>query len=337
MKKNLILLILLLTVFAFGCNLIDKSETAANNNNAKLEVAANNSNLEVATPTPAKSKQPDVERNLLSFAGGTTIVQPAYDGTMSAPAFGPIALIDSTTTINWVSSGETAAETGAVFVLELPETATLKTLVFDNDTAGFGGAAAGVRDFTVEVSDVSATSGYQEILSASLKKDENDQRFTIAKPMAGRWVRATFKNNHGDPKNLSVAEMSGYGDAPAPALSTNLSGTYVNSSESGVYHIKQDGASLSGCYEPANLYSEPAVFTGGIEGNVVNITWSSKPRSGRTVEDKSFLMVFPRDAKTFFTAQMSISGVGDYDEIKRKSDAVGVCKDFNAENTTAKD
>ena len=48
-------------------------------------------------------------------------------------------------------------------------------------------------------------------------------------------------------------------------------------------------------------------------------------------------MIFPRDAKTFFTATMSISGVGDYEEIKRKSGAVGVCKNFNAEKITAKD
>ncbi|MBA2605730.1 MAG: hypothetical protein H0U96_02545, partial [Acidobacteria bacterium] len=34
---------------------------------------------------------------------------------------------------------------------------------------------------------------------------------------------------------------------------------------------------------------------------------------------------------------MSISGVGDYEEIKRKSSAVGVCKNFNTEKVTAKD
>ncbi|MEJ7701769.1 MAG: hypothetical protein WKF71_19310 [Pyrinomonadaceae bacterium] len=94
---------------------------------------------------------------------------------------------------------------------------------------------------------------------------------------------------------------------------------------------------VSGCYEPADIYSEPAVFTGGVDGNVAKITWSEKRRDGSEVEEKSFLMVFPRDAKTFFTATMSISGVGDYEEIKRKSSAVGVCKNFNAERITAKD
>lgn len=330
MKKNFILMILIAAFFAFGCDLVNKSQSASNDI----------SNLEAATPTPAKSKKPEptpapkVERDLLSFAEGTVIVQPAYE-YRSAPAFGPIALIDSTDIINWVSD-DGAAKTGFVFVLEMPEKAAFRTLVLDNNTSGMGGTDSGVKDFTVEVSDVSATSGFQEILAASLKKGENNQRFTIAKSIAGRWVRATFKNSHGDPENLSVAEMRGYGDASLPALSTNLSGTYANK-DGGDYHIKQDGTSLSGCYEPADIYSAPAVFTGGVDGNVAKITWSEKPRDGSKIEDKSFLMVFPRDAKTFFTATMSISGVGDYEEIKRKSSTVGVCKNFNAEKITAKD
>ena len=334
MKKNIILMILIAAFFAFGCDLANKSQTASNDI----------SNLEAATtPTPANSKKPEpspspapkVERDLLSFAEGTIIVQPAFE-YLSAPAFGPIALIDSVSGINWVSD-DGAAKTGFVFVLEMPEKAAFKTLMFDNDTAGFGGEIAGAKDFTVEVSDVSATSGFQEILSASLKKDEINQRFPVAKSIAGRWVRATFKNNHGDPEDISVAEMRGYGDASLPALSTNLSGTYANRNDNGDYHIKQDGTSLSGCYEPADIYSEPAVFTGGVDGNVAKITWSEKRRDGSEIEDKSFLMVFPRDAKTFFTATMSISGVGDYEEIKRKSSAVGICKNFNAEKITAKD
>ncbi len=330
MKKHFILMILIAAFFAFGCDLVNKSQSASNDI----------SNLEAATPTPANSKKPEqtpaptVERDLLSFAEGTTIVQPAFE-YLSAAAFGPIALIDSTTNINWVSDPEDAKK-GLVLVLEMPEKAAFKTLAFDNDTSGMGGTDSGVKDFTVEVSDVSATSGFQEILSASLKKGENDQRFSITKSIAGRWVRATFKNNYGG-DYLSVAEMRGYGDAPLPALSTNLSGTYANKNGDGDYHVKQDGTSLAGCYEPADIYHEPAVFTGGVDGNVAKITWSEKPRDGSKAEDKSFLMVFPRDAKTFFTATMSISGVGDYEEIKRKSSAVGVCKNFNAEKSTAKD
>ncbi len=276
-----------------------------------------------------------VERDLLSFAEGTIIVQPGYEHR-SAPAFGPIALIDSTNIINWVSDNG-AAKTGFVFVLEMPEKAALKTLVFDNDTSGFGGLEAGAKDFTVEVSEISPTSGFQEILTASLRKGGNDQRYSIAKSIAGRWVRATFKNNYGDPENISVAEMRGYGDAALPALSTNLSGTYANKDGAGDYHIKQDGTSITGCYEPADIYSEPAVFTGGVDGNVAKISWSEKRRDGGEVEERSLLMVFPRDAKTFFTATMSISGVGDYEEIKRKSSAIGVCKNFNTEKITAKD
>jgi outer membrane protein OmpA-like peptidoglycan-associated protein len=329
MKKNFFPMILIAAFFAFGCDLANKSQTASNDT----------SNLEAATtPTPANSKKPEptpapaptVERDLLSFAEGTIIVQPAYEGS---GAFGPIALIDSTSNINWVSDKDVKTQ---VFVFEMPDKATIKTLVFDNDTFGMGGTDSGVKDLTVEVSDTSATTGFKEILSASLKISDNEQRFTVASQVAGRWVRATFKSNYGG-DYLSLAEIRGYGDASLPELSTNLSGTYANKNDDGDYHIKQDGTSLTGCYEPPNIHHDPAVFTGGVDGNVAKIIWSKKPRDGSEVKDESFLMVFPRDAKTFFTATMSISGVGDYDEIKRKSSAVGVCKNFNAEKITAKD
>ncbi len=101
MKKNFVLMILIAAFFAFGCDLVNKSQSASNDI----------SNLEAATPTPDSSKKPEptpapkVERDLLSFAEGTIIVQPAFE-YLSAPAFGPIALIDSTTTINWVSESD---------------------------------------------------------------------------------------------------------------------------------------------------------------------------------------------------------------------------------------
>ncbi len=333
MKMNLILLHLILAFFTFGCDLINKTQTASNDISNIETASTTTANSTVAEP--AASTAVKAERNLLSFAEGTIIVQPSYE-FRSAPAFGPIALIDSTDVINWVSDNG-AAKTGFVFILEMPEKGAFKTLVFDNDTSGYGGSEAGAKDLTVEVSEVSSTSGFQEILTASLKKGENNQRFSIGKSVAGRWVRVTFKNNHGDPENVSVAEMRGYGDANVPALSTNLSGTYTNKDADGEYHIRQDGTSLTGCFEPANIYSEPAVFTGGVDGNVAKIVWSEIRRDGVAVEDRSLLTVFPRDAKTFFTATMSTSGVGDYEEIKRKSDSVGACKNFNAEKSTAKD
>lgn len=306
----------------------DESNTAQNidtsNSANKVEGQSNSEQLK---PTP----EPTLEKNLFSFAEGTIIIEPAYEG-QSAPAFGPIALIDSTQSINWV--GDNPSQKGFIFVLEMPEKNTVKSIVFDNDTAGFGGEDAGVKDFTVEISDVSATSGFQEVLSGSLKKGENDQRFEITKPIAGKWIRANFKNTHGSNDRISVAEMRGYGESAEPTLSTNLTGTY--SLDSGTYHIKQDGTQLTGCYEPKDTYTSLAVFTGGVEGNVAKI-YRTKTDSDGKKENDSLIMVFARDGKRFFPAQMSISGVSEYEEIKRSGNEAGTCKGLNSEKTTAKD
>lgn len=332
-QKGNLLIVSLSILFCMACgnfSFATKNEANTSQNTENSQIAnttEGQSNSEQLKPTP----EPTLEKNLFSFAEGTIIIEPVYEG-QSAPAFGPIALIDSTQSINWV--GDDPAQKGFVFVLEMPEKNTVKSIVFDNDTSGFGGEDAGVKDFAVEISDVSATTGFQEVLSGSLKKGENDQRFEIAKPIAGKWVKTTFKNTHGSKDRISVAEMRGYGESAESTLSTNLTGTY--SVDNGTYHIKQDGTQLTGCYEPKDAYTKLAVFTGGVEGNVAKIYRTQTDSDGKT-ENDSLLMVFARDGKRFFPAQMSISGVSEYAEIKRTSNETGTCKGLGSEKTTAKD
>ncbi|HMT06405.1 MAG TPA: OmpA family protein [Pyrinomonadaceae bacterium] len=325
MKTNFTLAVWTLVLLVCGCGFIDRLKSGG-----KGDPVSNTEIGSTETPKPNVSASPlqSVERDLLSFAEGTIIVQPSYD-SRSAPAFGPIALIDSTENINWVSDAEDVAEPFD-FVLEMPVKTALTSLVFDNDTSGFGGLDSGVRDVTVEVSDLSAVSGFRQILVATLKKGENGQRFTVSDPIVGRWVRATFKNNFGG-NYLSVAEMRGFGDAPATTLMTAIQGVY--STDGGDYHITQEGTSLAGCYEPKDVSTEPAIFNGGIDGNIAKISWSEMPRNGQKVDKRSFLMVFSTDAAKFFTATMSESGVESYVEVKRKGSTPGKC----AERNTAKD
>ena len=325
MKTNFTLAVVSLVLLVSGCGFIDRFQNGGSDSPAGN---THNGSTETPKPVASVSPAPSIERDLLSFAEGTVIVQPAYE-SRSAPAFGPIALIDSTETVNWVSDPEDVAK-AFVFVLEMPERAVLRSLVFDNDTSGFGGTDSGVKDATVEVSDVSATSGFRSILTAVLKKGENGQRFTVSETIAGRWVKVTFKNNFGG-NYLSVAEIRGFGDAQATTLITTIQGVY--STDGGDYHITQDGTSLAGCYEPKDVSTEPAIFTGGIDGNVAKISWSELPRDGQKVDKRSLLMVFSTAAAKFFTATMSESGVESYAEVKRKSSAPGKC----AERNTAKD
>ena len=173
------------------------------------------------TPAPAAMPAADAEDaappvvvpNLLSFANGTIMPIPFDDLLVTAP----ILMIDGSSIQNWVGDGKPQS-----FVFELPEAATIRTLEFDDDTSGMGGVDAGVKDLTIEVSSTSAKEGFQPIFSGSLAKGVNGQRFDIAKPVAGRWVRANFSSNHGSSEFYSLAEIRAFGDAPAPALSVSM-------------------------------------------------------------------------------------------------------------------
>jgi len=321
--------VVLTLLVAMNCSsvsgLLSKSNNAASN--VSVNAGETNSNNGETADTESQS-QVKVERDLLSFAEGT-IMPVTFDGLLVTA---PILMIDGSEIHNWVGSPDVKAQS---FIFEMPDKATLNTLVFDNDTSGMGGVNAGVKDFTIEVSDTSSAAGFQEIISGSLKMGENGQRFAITKAIPGRWVRANFKTNHGG-ETFSLAEIRGFGDVPNSTLATNVSGTYdiLN----GSYHIKQEGTTIVGCFEPNSIYANPATFSGGLEGNIGKINYTETLPEGGAGEQTSFLMVFARDGKRFFTGKVDdVGGLSEYGEAKRTSDATGSCKNFHVAKTTVKD
>ncbi|GHC08451.1 OmpA family protein [Thermomonas carbonis] len=274
-----------------------------------------------ATPAFATTPVPDVQDpaappvvpNLLSFANGTIMPLP-FDGLLVTA---PILMIDGSSIQNWVGDGKPQS-----FVFELPETATIRRLEFDDDTSGMGGVDAGVKDLTVEVSSTSAKDGFQPIFSGSLAKGVNGQRFDIAKPVAGRWLRANFTSNHGG-ESYSLTEIRAFGDAPAPALVTSASGSYTT--VWGTWHITQAGTPINGCFQPAGLSSSPATFAGGIEGNIARIRYIETDDAGTPREPKAMLLVFARDGQRFFTAGVDGESLSDYAEVKRIAAEPAAC------------
>lgn len=256
---------------------------------------------------------PAVVPNLLSFANGTIMPLPFDDLLVTAP----ILMIDGSPIQNWVGDGKPQS-----FVFELSEEATIRTLEFDDDTSGMGGLDAGVKDLTVEVSSTSAQEGFQPIFAGSLAKGVNGQRFDIAKPVAGRWLRANFTSNHGG-DSYSLAEIRAFGNAPAPALVTNASGSYTT--VWGTWHITQAGTTIDGCFQPAGLSSSPATFSGGMEGNIARIRYIETDDAGAPRDPKAMLLVFARDGQRFFTAAADGESLSDYGEVKRESAEPATC------------
>lgn len=270
----------------------------------------------VAT-TPAADAQdaaaPAVVPNLLSFANGTIMPLPFDDLLVTAP----ILMIDGSPIQNWVGDG-----TPQSFVFELPETATLRTLEFDNDTSGMGGVDAGIRELTVEVSATSADSGFQQVFKGSLAKAINGQRFDIAKPVAGRWVRANFASNHGG-ESYSLAEFRAFGDASPAVLSTDASGSYET--VWGTWNVTQAGTTINGCFQPGGLSTQPATFAGGMEGNIARIRYTETDDAGALREARALLLVFARDGQRFFTAGVDGESLSDYAEVKRIAAEPAAC------------
>lgn len=254
-------------------------------------------------------------QNLLSFANGT-IMPARFDGERVTA---PILMIDGSPMQNWVGDGRPQS-----FVFELPQTATLRRLEFDDDTGGMGGVDSGVRELTVEVSDTSASDGYREIFSGTLEKGVNGQRFDVAKPVAGRWVRANFKSNHGGDW-FSLAEIRAFGDAPPVPLSGNAGGTYGNAW--GRYDVVQDGTAISGCYRPEGQSTRPGTFSGGIEGNVARILYAETGDDGAPGEPVPALLVFARDGSRLFFAQVNAYGNGldEFRDVPRSGAEAGAC------------
>ncbi|MEG3051034.1 MAG: hypothetical protein RR792_12760, partial [Thermomonas sp.] len=298
--------------------------SACSRTSAPSEVSASEATPATASAAasdaqPAAASEP-ASPNLLSFASGTIMPLPSDALLVTAP----ILMIDGSSIQNWVGDGQPQS-----FVFELPETATLRVLEFDDDTSGMGGIDSGIKDLTVEVSATSASEGFQQVFAGSLAKGANGQRFDIAKPVAGRWVRANFTSNHGG-DSYSLAEFRGFGDAAAPALLTNASGSFET--VWGHWNVTQTGTLISGCFQPAGLSTQPATFSGGMEGNIARIRYVEVDDAGAPRDPRALLLVFARDGQRFFTGGIDGESISDYGEVKRVAAEPATCPGRAAES-----
>jgi len=205
-----------------------------------------------ATPTTAAA---GAEDDLASFASGALVVQePAPDSTHSASWLlrGPFE-----TEYNW----DVPAATNQIIVIELPERSLVKHVEFDTGMVTVGAA----KDITVEMSDASATAGFNKIAEVSLQERVDGQAFATSAQVPGRWIRLNVKDGFA-PTGLGINRFRARGTRLTTTPSPNVSGTY--STRNGAMRIKQEGASVIGCYDV-----HAGTVAGGIEGRVVKLTW----------------------------------------------------------------
>lgn len=227
------------------------------------------------------------ELSLVALSAGAYVTKRPSEWMDSESAF---ALLDENPRSKWATTrGVTSPQT---VVIALPEKTLLKTVEFDNQYTDSQFTGCSARDITVEMSDASEKDGFQRIAEVSLKDRVDNQRFPVSTEVPGRWVRLTVKNNHSsDPDNtIELNEFRAYGTQLTHTAMPSISGTY-SFDFTGGFHVKQEGTSLTGCYE-----SREGLIKGGVEGHIGKFTWFEKSGYERK-ERGSAIMVFPADGK----------------------------------------
>jgi outer membrane protein OmpA-like peptidoglycan-associated protein len=251
--------------------------------------------------------------NLAAFANGALVESSTsdYGGTWEARW-----ITDENPEHGWAS--EKGKKGPFSIVVSLPERSEIHALSFDTASTESEGRAA--KDIEVAISDTSASAGFVEAAVVSLKSGANKQPFALAKPATGRWIRLTITSNHGDPEYSELMEFRALGKALAHTpMPTTLSGLY-HSEGYGNFHLEQDGATLTGCYE-----HNGGLMQGGADGNLLRLTWHEGENSGPAI------MVLKRDGKSF-EGWWADQNSGDWHtnwDLRKVADTVGSCPNWN--------
>jgi outer membrane protein OmpA-like peptidoglycan-associated protein len=273
MRRLLVALVLVIVVFACG-----KKEAAppAAVSSGTSATASTTAAAATSTSSTATAETP----SLISFSSGALIVQKPQEYSEGWSAFW---LLDDKATSGWATPENSIAP--QTIVIALPERTQLDRLSFD--TGSIDGDGRGAKDITVEMSDTSATDGFQQIAAVSLQDKADNQSFPVSLQVAGRFLRVVVKNNHGSPQYVELMEIRGFGKQLTQTPFADASGTYETNY--GKFHLKQEGTSVTGCYEHAD-----GLLNGGIEGRVMKFTWTQGKTRGPAI------MVFTPDGKEMF-------------------------------------
>ena len=235
----------------------------------------------IASVARAQPAPPPPEINLLAFANGALVerVSSNYGGGWEA-----VWLTDENPETGWAP--EKDAKPPFEIVISLPERSEIRRLAFD--TARAESPERTAKDVDILVSDQSATVGFALLASVVLRPGEDNQSFTPAAPRTGRWVKLVVKSTHGSTEYAEIMDARAYGIALTNTPVPNVSGTY-ESTQFGPFHVLQDGAQLTGCYE-----HKGGLLQGGVDAHLMRLRWKEEDNG-----EGPAVMVLTRDGKAF--------------------------------------
>lgn len=243
----------------------------------------------VTTSSAATAAVPEV--SLVSLGAGGVVAQKPQE---ESDGYGAFRLIDENPSRGWSTpDGVTSQQT---MVFSLPGHCELSRAEFDTDGLKPGRAA---KDVTIEVSDTSAGAGFTKVGAVSLAESKNQQSFPLSPASKARWIRLTVLNNHGDKDNIELMDFRAYGKALDRSPVPSLTGDFT--SNMGDMQLRQDGASVVGCYG-----KNGGKLIGGIDGRTLKVQWSdASGNSGTAVVNIS------DDGKEFFGLMFDKGDVAD--------------------------
>lgn len=251
--------------------------------------------------------------SVVSLSAGALVVKKPQE--FDAEKWSAIRLLDESPKSGWATpKGVISPQT---IVIALAEKTLLTSVEFD--TAGVDGEGRGAREIAVEVSDTGDSDGFQKIAEVSLQSRADKQKFSVSSEVPGRWVRLIIKSNHGSPEYIELFDFRATGSQLTQTPFPDVSGTYATNW--GDFHLKQEGANVTGCYE----YKGGSLIDGGIEGRVIKFVWTESNAKGPAI------MVFTPD-----TSQMyGLWWYEGYDWPEgvwngtKKSSSVGACPNWS--------
>jgi outer membrane protein OmpA-like peptidoglycan-associated protein len=269
------------------------------------------------------------ETNLASLAAGAWIVKrpSEYDASWSAHW-----LLDERSDSGWATrQGDVGPQE---IVIELAQQSLVHSVEFDTAKVdGDAQGSRGAREISVEISDQSAESGFDSAVEVRLEPRKDHQRFEIASPRPGRWIRLRVKSNLGSKEYIELFEFRAFGDPiGAPVSAPNVTGTW--NTNFSTFHMVQQGAVLTGCYE----WRGGLVRDGGIEGRVARFTWVQDSSGGPLPYGPTFFAFSP-DGKQFIGLwwyETQTNKRGDVWVGTKVSDTVGTCPHWKGAESESK-
>lgn len=224
---------------------------------------------------PAASTTASTSSTTSTTTAATTTTLPSHDGeNLVALGSGAIPVIrgrapeqggeayymfDEDPTTGWAS--DDGGHWGDPTVVELPDRSVVKSVEFDEAKIAYDGRLP--HEVLVEMSDTSATAGFQPIARVTMTEMKDGQSFPVSAEVPGRWVRVTVTKAASDAAIAGIQEFRAFGQRLTHNAAPNVTGTY-EVTDGGKFYLKQTGTSVTGCYDRGT-----EALNGGMEGRIL--------------------------------------------------------------------